>query len=36
MSKNRPGPSRGMVIYETNRTVYVTPDPLLAARLRQE
>ena len=34
--KKPAGAKPGMVIYETNRTVYVTPDPLLAARLRQE
>ena len=34
--KKPAGAKPGMVVYETNRTVYVTPDPLLAARLRQE
>ncbi|MBR5540107.1 MAG: NFACT family protein, partial [Clostridia bacterium] len=31
--KKPAGAKPGMVIYETNRTVYVTPDKLLAARL---
>ncbi|MBR2338706.1 MAG: NFACT family protein [Clostridia bacterium] len=34
--KKPAGAKPGMVIYETNRTVYVTPDKVLAARLRQE
>lgn len=34
--KKPAGAKPGMVIYENNRTVYVTPDPLLAARLRTE
>lgn len=32
--KKPAGSKPGMVIYETNRTVFVTPDPLLANRLR--
>ncbi len=32
--KKPTGAKPGMVIYETNRTVFVTPDPLLANRLR--
>ena len=34
--KKPAGAKPGMVIYETNRTVYVTPDASLADRLRQE
>lgn len=34
--KKPAGAKPGMVVYETNRTVYVTPDPALAARLRVE
>ncbi len=34
--KKPAGAKPGMVIYETNRTAYVTPDAALAARLRQE
>lgn len=34
--KKPAGAKPGMVIYENNRTVYVTPDPALAARLRTE
>ncbi len=34
--KKPAGAKPGMVIYENNRTVYVTPDPVLAARLRTE
>lgn len=34
--KKPAGAKPGMVVYETNRTLYVTPDPALAARLRQE
>lgn len=34
--KKPAGAKPGMVIYETNRTVYVTPDPELAARLIQK
>ncbi len=34
--KKPTGAKPGMVIYETNRTVYVTPDPELAARLIQK
>lgn len=34
--KKPAGAKPGMVIYENNRTVYVTPDPALAARLRSE
>ena len=34
--KKPAGSKPGMVIYETNRTAYVTPDPLLANRLRVE
>ncbi len=34
--KKPTGAKPGMVIYENNRTVYVTPDPALAARLRNE
>ena len=30
------GARPGMVIYDTNRTAYVTPDRLLAQRLRKE
>ena len=33
--KKPAGAKPGMVIYETNRTVYVTPDKALAARLQQ-
>ncbi len=34
--KKPSGAKPGMVIYENNRTVYVTPDTSLAARLRKE
>ena len=34
--KKPSGAKPGMVIYENNRTVYVTPDAALAARLRQD
>ena len=34
--KKPAGAKPGMVIYETNRTAYVTPDASLADRLRQE
>lgn len=34
--KKPAGAKPGMVIYEQNRTVYVTPDPALAQRLRVE
>ena len=30
------GAKPGMVIYDSNRTAYVNPDPSLAARLREE
>ncbi len=33
--KKPTGAKPGMVIYETNRTVYVTPDKMLAARLKK-
>ncbi len=34
--KKPTGAKPGMVIYETNRTVYVTPDKTLAARLMKK
>ena len=34
--KKPAGAKPGMVVYETNRTLYVTPDPALAGRLRKE
>ena len=34
--KKPSGAKPGMVIYETNRTAYVTPDPALAQRLRKK
>ena len=34
--KKPTGAKPGMVIYETNRTVYVTPDKMLAAQLQQD
>lgn len=34
--KKPAGAKPGMVIYETNQTAYVTPDPLLAQRLKAE
>ena len=34
--KKPAGAKPGMVIYETNRTAYVTPDPAMAERLRKK